>query len=151
MEADRSRLSSWCLVSKSLQARRLAGQGAQMASGQQFQRPRQSGDAVGVELDLQWLWVSACVAEHFTQMAQQPEPGGVGGGMELAGYCCSSASCSTSWCWLVCIWIRAVSRSSGRAAPAMAAANSTPVPSGRLSNNWSPAWARGCAWGSPAR
>ena len=55
-----------------------------MAGGQQGQRPRQRRDAAGVELDLQRLWIVGCVAEHFTEVAQQPEAGDVGGGMELA-------------------------------------------------------------------
>ena len=56
-----------------------------MARGQQFQCPRQSWDAAGVELDLQHLLIIGCVAEHFTEVPQQPEAGDVGGGMKLAG------------------------------------------------------------------
>ena len=82
MEADGSSLSVVPGYPES-PARRLAGQGCWHGQRPAVPAPQAGGDAVGVELDLQWLWVGG--AEHFTEVAQQPEPGGVGGGMELAG------------------------------------------------------------------
>ena len=141
MEADGSRLSSWCLsIQESPSAPVGRGKAAGMASGQQFQRPRKSGDAASIQLDLQRLQVIACVSEHFTEVAQQPEAGDVGGGMELAGILLLKRSAARK-CVLAGLHLgEALSRSSARAAPAMAAANSTPVPSRRLSNNLSPVW-----------
>ena len=54
-----------------------------MASAEQCQRPRKSRNAIGIQLDLQPLPIFGCVAEHFTEVAQQSEAGDVGGGMEL--------------------------------------------------------------------
>ena len=88
--------------------------------------PQVKQNAIGVQLDLQMLSIFGCVAEHFTEVAQQPEAGDVGGGMQLARVLCSKVvNCSTRLCWLFCIWVRAASRCWGAAAPAMAAAKST--------------------------